>query len=236
MRGPRKRPAIVLTTAAALAAVGAVSLATGAIPGGSGTINACYGSDGSVRVIDTEKSPPQTCSKGWTPLSWNQKGVAGAPGPQGEQGPKGDTGPRGEQGPAGTPATGFYAAKRAHVDLLPDAADLTIVSLGLPAGSYLLTGHTAAVNYGSPGYVRCGIKGAGKNSFGPDNFPGSAASVGAAPEFSYVGQVFVSLAVTSSEPFTAQLFCRQDISNSAYVEETRLMSTALGSIDVQGDS
>jgi hypothetical protein len=96
----RKGATIAITTATALAAAGVASVATGAIPSASdGTINACYSSDGSLRVIDKEAG--RTCNKGWMALSWNQKGVKGDPGPQGPKGDTGDTGPQGPGGPAG---------------------------------------------------------------------------------------------------------------------------------------
>lgn len=84
----RKRISIAVGVVGALAAVGGISVATGAIPSSSdGVIHACYGSNGEVRLLDKEAG--KTCSKGWTPLSWNQRGVQGQMGPQGEQGPRG---------------------------------------------------------------------------------------------------------------------------------------------------
>src|SRR3546814_16252248 len=41
----------------------------------AGTIHACYGRDGRLRVIDTDAG--QTCTRGATPLEW-QEGSAGA--------------------------------------------------------------------------------------------------------------------------------------------------------------
>jgi Collagen triple helix repeat (20 copies) len=170
------------------------------------------------------------------------RGPAGEAGPPGPQGPKGDPGPRGEKGDRGekgepgadgTPAKGFYSTKRGPINLPAGSADLAVTSLeSLPPGSYLLTGHLTAVNFGSEGYVRCGIKGAGKNSFG--NW-GSAASVGDTAPFSRVAQIIVSLPVTSAYTFTPELFCRQDYSTTAYVEEARLMAIAVGETDVRGE-
>jgi hypothetical protein len=57
----------------------AAAVATGAIPGADGTITAWYDKNGKLRVIDEAA----TCSKGETPLNWNQAGPAG---------PKGDPG------------------------------------------------------------------------------------------------------------------------------------------------
>jgi hypothetical protein len=162
--------------------------------------------------------------------------VRGPQGPAGPAGPAGAKGETGAQGPPGPFGPAFYSTNRAQTNLLAPAADLTITSLDLPKGSYVLSGHTVAVNFGPGfGYVRCGIRGAGKNSFGASPL-GSATAVGTDPASSVVGQVFVSIPVTSSQPFTAELFCRQNNSNTAYVEETRLMAIPAGSVDTQGGS
>ncbi len=104
------RTLLVTSTAAALAA-GGVGIATGAIPDSSGKVTACYTRIGGiVRVIDTAKSPPQSCIANLeTQLVLNQKGPAGPmgdPGPRGEtgaQGVPGVKGEKGETGPAGPP-------------------------------------------------------------------------------------------------------------------------------------
>jgi hypothetical protein len=65
--------------------------ATGAIPGGDGTITACYEiKGGAVRVIDADSGA--TCAADEVKLSWSQRGPAGPAGPKGD---KGDTGPQG---------------------------------------------------------------------------------------------------------------------------------------------
>jgi len=210
----RRLRTTAFTLIVAVVTAGAVAYA--AIPDGSGVIHGCYSKrDGALRVIDP--STGDSCSGKELSLAWNQTGPQGPPGP----------------------SAGFYAAKRGQVQLLPGAADTTIVSIAdLPAGSYMLSGHTAAVNFNGTvqGYVRCGIKAAGQDSFGPANFPGSATSLAPAPSAWSVGQVFTSLAVTSSTPFTAELFCRQNNIDTAYVEESRLMAVALGSVTTSGDA
>src|SRR3954447_15043899 len=99
-RLPRGRTAkIALPTVAALGAGGA--LAAAAIPGADGTITGCYaasgGQQGNLRVIDEG----QSCGKGETQITWNQKGVQGDRGPEGPQGPQG---PQGTAGANGTEA------------------------------------------------------------------------------------------------------------------------------------
>lgn len=114
MRRFPNKTSIAVTTAAALAAVGAASVATGAIPSGDGSINACYSSDGSLRVLDKEAG--KVCNKGWTALSWNKQGVAGRPGPQG---PQGEQGPQGAQGPAGSSGSSVPRYQRDVVEDVP---------------------------------------------------------------------------------------------------------------------
>lgn len=89
----RRGATIAVTTATALAAVGVVSVATGAIPGSDGTIDACYDGSGNLRVID--KAAGQVCNSKSKPLSWNQQGDTGDTGPQGPKGDKGDPGVNG---------------------------------------------------------------------------------------------------------------------------------------------
>ena len=115
--GRSLRRAAVLAVMLAIAA--AVGIATGAIPDGSGKITGCYTKVGGVlRVIDTEKNPPQRCAANLeTQITWSQRGPAGpvgAKGDQGERGPagadgapggEGDAGPQGERGPAGADGT-----------------------------------------------------------------------------------------------------------------------------------
>jgi hypothetical protein len=86
----RRGATIAITTATALAAAGVVSVATGAIPSGDGTIHACYGNgDGSLRVVDEGK----TCPRNFNPISWSEQGPQGPQGPQGQQG---EPGPQGQ--------------------------------------------------------------------------------------------------------------------------------------------
>src|SRR4051794_3414254 len=96
----------------AVAALLGGAAAFGAIPGSGGKIDGCYASDGAVKVINTETSPPTTCSKGWTPITWSQTGPAGppgrpgadgAPGPKGDKGDPGGPGPKGDKGDPGGP-------------------------------------------------------------------------------------------------------------------------------------
>jgi Collagen triple helix repeat (20 copies) len=159
----RKKTSIAVGLAATLAAVGGVSVATGAIPGsGDGVISACYSTDGSVRVIDGEAG--KVCNKGWTPLSWNQQGVKGDPGPKGDvgpQGPQGEAGPQGPQGPAGPAgpqgergeagvSTATFAFTDGPVDVGGACCFVRVLSKTLPAGSWTVaaTVNTHATTFG----------------------------------------------------------------------------------------
>ena len=66
-----------------LAAIGVAALAgavTYAIAGtGGGTINACYGPNGQLRLLD----PTDGCRPSETAISWNQTGPVGPQGPAG---------------------------------------------------------------------------------------------------------------------------------------------------------
>ena len=92
----------------AVAAAIAVSAAVGAaaafasIPGAGGQIAGCYEKHtGLLRVIDAGAG--KTCTRYETPISWNEKGVAGAPGAVGAQGPVGPPGTDGASGSQGPP-------------------------------------------------------------------------------------------------------------------------------------
>lgn len=82
---------LALPAAVVLGAGTAVAIA--AIPSSDGVITACRvttgATPGQLRVIDTEATPPQTCTTDEATVTWNQQGP---PGPQGDPGPPGDSG------------------------------------------------------------------------------------------------------------------------------------------------
>jgi hypothetical protein len=90
-----------VTAVVVVAIAGAVTYAVAGI-GGGGVINGCYkAQNGQLRLID-----PATdhCLPSEKPISWNQTGTQGPPGPTGPKGatgPAGPTGPKGTTGPAG---------------------------------------------------------------------------------------------------------------------------------------
>jgi hypothetical protein len=246
-RRARVSPAFVVAVIALFVALSgaAVATTTGMISGASIKNSSITGADvkdksltpadfrGSVRGPAGEAGPAGAQGPKGDPGARGEKGDPGARGENGAPGEKGDPGEKGEPGANGAPAKAFYTAKRAPINLPTGGAELSVTSLeSLPPGSYLLTGHLTAVNFGTPGYVRCGIKGAGQSSFG--NW-GTAATVGNSSAAAITGQIYISLPVTSKYTFTPELFCRQDSSTTAYVEETRLMAIAVGETDVRGD-
>jgi Collagen triple helix repeat (20 copies) len=89
-----------LVAAGIVAVLAAAAVAYGQIPAPDGTIWSCYTkSTGTIRIIDSGAS----CKQGETSLQWNQRGPAGATGPQGNAGPVGPAGATGSQGPKGDP-------------------------------------------------------------------------------------------------------------------------------------
>ena len=153
-----------MTTVGLSVAVGAIAYA--AIPDSSGLIHGCYDKTlGSVRVIDPSSSNPlkNKCHSFETALDWNQTGPQGAAGPAGVKGdtgaagatgpagPKGDTGaggaqgPKGDQGDAGPSRT--LVAQPFTNTTIESAAFVTVASLSLPAGSYVLNSEVGITGF-----------------------------------------------------------------------------------------
>lgn len=101
-----------------------VAPAVARIPSGNGNIYACFGSTGTLKVID---KATQSCGTGQRQLVWAQTGprgprgatgAVGATGATGATGAQGDTGPRGPQGetgargPQGEPGVGTFSLIR----------------------------------------------------------------------------------------------------------------------------
>jgi len=142
------RACAVGATLAGLAGLGAVSVATGAIPdAGDQEIHGCYDRLGrALKVIDAEAG--RRCGALENELTWNQRGPQGAPGPagpagpvgpQGVEGPVGPAGPAGPVGPAGPAGTTdvFFAGSHNNVFLDP-GEPITLLSKTLPPGSYVI--------------------------------------------------------------------------------------------------
>lgn len=119
---------LALTFAASV--FGIVSAVQAAIPDSDGVIHGCIQPTGNLRVIDSATS---SCKRNEASLDWNQ---AGPPGPAGATGPKGDTGP-----PA--PSSGVQTRVPGGIDF--GATATPVVSLTLPAGTWMLIGHAEMI-------------------------------------------------------------------------------------------
>jgi hypothetical protein len=101
----RPSPALVLAMVAVVIAMRGVAI--GSVPDSSGKISACYGKNGTLRIVDTSKKGK--CARGEHRISWNQKGAVGIPGPRGATGAAGAAGTPGSPGaPGGTHAVIRY--------------------------------------------------------------------------------------------------------------------------------
>ena len=97
----RRRLAVVALLTGAIALGAGVAYA--AIPDSTGVIQGCYDSGGNLKVVST-----LPCPKGWTPLSWNQKGTPGLNGSDGAPGTNGSNGSNGTNGTNGTNGVSGY--------------------------------------------------------------------------------------------------------------------------------
>jgi hypothetical protein len=128
----------------------------------STVINGCY--DNRTKVLRYLPSG-SSCTAKETPISWNQVGPQGPPGPQGAQGETGPQGLQGEkgdtgaQGPRGPSDTYVNEAHFVHLnENLSTVAHLT----NLPAGKYLVSFSTELDNLGpTRASVTCGVQAGG---------------------------------------------------------------------------
>jgi hypothetical protein len=205
----------VFSSALGLLALASV-IAYASIPSSEGVIYGCYKrSGGLMRIVDY---PSDECdSRAENMVSWNQTG------PEGPQGIPGEAGA----------SNAYYTMEHSQVDLPDQGAFRTIAALrDLPAGSYMLTAHTTAVNPGqSLAAVRCAIRAAGQDSYGTW---GSATAVGMGPGLSWFAQSYVSLAVNSDQPFDAEFYCHDTTwTPNAYVEESRLAAVTVSNVEIR---
>jgi len=142
-------------------------LAYAAIPDPDGTITGCYtkqaglfDAKGAVRVVDSASE----CRSSELVLTWSQKGQPGHDGADGEPGPQGPAGPA---GPAAT--TNVYFVSYPATDFLaPEGAPYTLVSMDLPAGSYVLQARVNVRLHGAADSVTavlCSIPGADSSQY-----------------------------------------------------------------------
>ena len=98
-------PAMVIALLALVMATAGVAVAS--VPDEQGVIHACIVPNSQyLRVIHTEATPPQTCRRNETPLTWGQEGPRGPEGTRGNEGATGEPGPAGPEGPRGPTGLG----------------------------------------------------------------------------------------------------------------------------------
>jgi hypothetical protein len=96
------RRLITHSTVAIAAVIAVAGVAYAAVPGGDGTIHACYDTvSGQLRIFDPETNSPKACGAKEQEVAWNQDGQPGPAGPAGPDGPAGPTGPAGPKGDIG---------------------------------------------------------------------------------------------------------------------------------------
>jgi hypothetical protein len=154
-----RRSRRVLTAVAVIVACGLVGtgVIVASIPASDGVIHGCYTkSGGSIRVIDDGVTG---CKASETAISWNQVGPTGAPGAPGAPGAAGAPG---EPGPIG-PSNGFLVDQRSSFGSqnLQGSSFVDIVTISLPAGSYVANGTAAIVGGAAFATAQCLIHSAG---------------------------------------------------------------------------
>jgi hypothetical protein len=147
---------------------------------------------------------------------------------KGPPGPPGPPGPRGVPGPSNT----IVRTHDAAVGLPAATTNQTVVTMSnIPAGSYLLTAKTVAVNFSaSDDFVRCAI------AVGATQIDASTTRAGGSADAAEVAALPMMGGYASATPFTAILRCWHDTGSIAgiYMESSRLIATAVGSLDVAG--
>jgi hypothetical protein len=105
-------------------AIVVVAAVQAAIPDPSGTIHACYRSNGNLRLVDRS-----SCTSSETALTWNQTGP---------QGPAGAPGPQGPPGIAGPPGVAGYEIINTH-ETLPLNGSIEVTAT-CPSGKRVIAG------------------------------------------------------------------------------------------------
>jgi hypothetical protein len=158
-------------------------------------------------------------------------GPPGAPGSKGDKGDKGDTGAKGDPGPSKVILR--HRAGAVNLPLaggLQGALPITVITMNVPAGTYLLEAKTVAVNFNATqDYVRCWI-------YADANIlDGSTTRTGNSGAGASNGSVLYIVATYQSAlPFAATLRCAHDstmIAPAPYMESSRILATAVGGVD-----
>jgi collagen triple helix repeat protein len=158
------------------------------------------------------------------------QGAAGPPGAAGLPGTKGDKGDTGAKGDPG-PSKLTLRHRGANVDLGTAAVTpVTVITMNLPAGTYLIEAKTVAVNFNAQqDYVRCLIYANTTVLDGSTTRTGNSGGGASNGSVLYMVGTF-----QSSVPFAATLRCHHDsafASSPPYVEGSRILATAVGAAD-----
>jgi len=145
---------------------GAYAATVAGFVGGSGRIQGCVKSNGTLIVVKAGKK----CAKHTTSLAFNAKGTAGAPGAPGTPGAKGATGATGVTGPAGSAgaANGFstQSSPTALIVVLGTGIPTPVASMALPAGNFVVQADVQVENSGANNVVSCVLAGGGLGNSG----------------------------------------------------------------------
>jgi hypothetical protein len=182
--------------AAAIVACGVVAggLVLATIPDSNGVIHGCYlKSGGTVRVIDSSVT---NCKAGETAISWSVQGPPGLPGAPGAPGEPGQRGP----------SDAFLVDQRSSFasHLLDNLTFTDLVTLSLPAGSYVVNGTAALASGATFAGAQCFIRNPGSTpAFPPFDVQGTIG--GSANSFL---TLTLTGAFTLSAPADVSLSCR----------------------------
>jgi len=164
------------------------------IPDQAGVLHGCYSkSGGAVRVIDNSVTG---CKASETSISWN---VAGPKGDEGTPGLPGAPGAPGDRGPADA----FMANRNGGFSATPlnPSTFINLVSMPLPAGSFVVNGIAALSGGSDVGTAQCGIF----SSSGPLGHVVQASVVGSPNSF---GTISLTTAFTLAAPDEVSVACR----------------------------
>jgi len=148
-------------------------------------------------------------------------------GAKGDKGDKGDSGAKGDPGPS--KVTLRHRAGAVNLSLA-GGTPTTLITMTLPAGTYLLEAKTVAVNFNATqDYVRCLIYA------DTTALDGSTTRTGNSGSGASNGSVLYMVATYQSAfPFAATLRCQHDstmVAPSPYMESSRMLATAVGAVD-----
>lgn len=161
------------------------------------------------------------------------QGEQGIQGPQGERGPQGETGPAGPEGPRGaTGVQGPRGPSDAYTDGPNDVAigtsHVTVASLDLPAGNYVVSATLGANNpsTGTVGLVRCSLQPNDSSTFYDVMLaPLSGTSV-------YAGTLSFTQPVRRFSAGTVSVSCVNFVANGGTINGRDIMLTAVQVADL----